>query len=98
MTHPKWCIVKLTQQQVANEVGITVNKNTVPNETQKPMIASGIRIGTAAVTTRGFKEDEMKEIADIIDIALSDDFNILEVKNALRTRVRKLCDTYPIYQ
>lgn len=91
-------ITGIEAQNRLDEVGITLNKNTVPNETQKPMIASGIRIGTAAVTTRGFKEDEMKEIADIIDIALSDDFNILEVKNALRTRVRKLCDTYPIYQ
>ena len=61
-------ITGLEAQQKLDEIGITVNKNTVPNETQKPMIASGIRIGTAAVTTRGMVEEDMKNIADIIDI------------------------------
>ena len=88
-------ITGLEAQQRLDEIGITVNKNTVPNETQKPMIASGIRIGTAAVTTRGFKEEEMKNIADMIDIVLND---AVYDKNALRTRVKNLCDKYPIYK
>ena len=88
-------ITGLEAQQRLDEIGITVNKNTVPNETQKPMIASGIRIGTAAVTTRGFKEEEMKSIADMIDIVLND---AVYDKNALRTRVKNLCDKYPIYK
>ena len=88
-------ITGLEAQQRLDEIGITVNKNTVPNETQKPMIASGIRIGTAAVTTRGFKEEEMKSIADMIDIVLND---AVYDKNALRTRVKSLCDKYPIYK
>ena len=59
------------------------------------MIASGIRIGTAAVTTRGFKEEEMKSIADMIDIVLND---AVYDKNALRMRVKNLCNKYPIYK
>ena len=49
-----------------DEVGITVNKNTIPFDTESPFVTSGIRIGTPAVTTRGFKEEEMKEIASIM--------------------------------
>ena len=88
-------VTGLEAQQRLDEIGITVNKNTVPNETQKPMIASGIRIGTAAVTTRGFKEEEMKSIADMIDIVLND---AVYDKNALRMRVKNLCNKYPIYK
>ena len=88
-------ITGLEAQQKLDEIGITVNKNTVPNETQKPMIASGIRIGTAAVTTRGMVEEDMKNIADIIDIVLND---AVYDKNVLRTRVRNLCNKYPIYK
>ena len=57
--------VKLAEA-VLDEVGITVNKNTIPFDTEGPFVTSGIRIGTPAVTTRGFKEEEMKEIASII--------------------------------
>ena len=90
-------ITGLEAQNRLDEIGITLNKNTVPNETQKPMIASGIRVGTAAVTTRGFKEEEMKEIADIIDITLSNHYFHHEVRNTLKTRVKKLCEKYPLY-
>ncbi len=55
-----------------DEVGITVNKNTIPFETTSPFITSGIRIGTAALTTRGMKEAEMKDIGEIIAVVLGE--------------------------
>lgn len=76
-----------------DDVGITVNKNSVPFDTEKPTITSGIRIGTPAVTTRGFKEDDMKEIATLINMVV-ENINLDEVKN----RVCKLCEKYPLYE
>ena len=76
--------------------GITVNKNTVPKETQSPFVTSGIRIGTPAVTTRGFKEREMRTVAGLIDRVLSapaDD----AVARAVRADVRELTSTFPLY-
>jgi glycine hydroxymethyltransferase len=76
--------------------GITVNKNTVPKETQSPFVTSGIRIGTPAVTTRGFKEREMRAVAGLIDRVLSapaDD----SVARAVRADVRELTSTFPLY-
>ena len=75
-------------------IGITVNKNTIPNETRSPFITSGIRIGTAAITTRGFKLEDMKEIAVIINEAISNKGQDLE---QLKARVITLCDKYPLY-
>lgn len=78
-------------------VGITANKNTVPNDPQSPFVTSGIRLGSAAVTTRGFKEDDMTEVAKIIAEAIkhSDDESIL--KN-LKERSLKLCQKNPLYK
>ncbi len=78
-------------------VGITANKNTVPNDPQSPFVTSGIRLGTAAVTTRGFDEDAMVEIADIIAkaIANSDDENVLK---ELKLKSKALCDKFPLYK
>lgn len=79
---------------ILDSIGITVNKNTVPNETKSPFVTSGIRIGTAAVSTRGFNEDDMKEIASIINDTLSvENPNIEELKG----RVKVLCDNHPLY-
>ncbi|HHX50894.1 MAG TPA: serine hydroxymethyltransferase [Clostridia bacterium] len=78
-----------------DEIGITVNKNAVPYDTESPFITSGIRIGTPAATTRGFKEEEMEEIAAIIDVALSDAYE--GQIEALRARVTELCSRYPLY-
>ena len=77
-------------------VGITANKNTVPNDPQSPFVTSGIRLGSAAVTTRGFKEDDMKEVAKIISNAIkySDDKKVL---SELRQESLKLCAKYPLY-
>ncbi|MGN1124546.1 MAG: serine hydroxymethyltransferase [Candidatus Gastranaerophilaceae bacterium] len=78
-------------------VGITANKNTVPNDPQSPFITSGVRLGSAAVTTRGFKEDDMVEVAKIISGAISASDNELALKN-LKERSLKLCQKYPLYK
>lgn len=77
-------------------VGITANKNTVPNDPQSPFVTSGIRLGTSAVTTRGFKEDDMDEVAKIIAGAIYSSDNEVGLKN-LRERSLKLCKKYPLY-
>lgn len=77
-------------------VGITANKNTVPNDPQSPFVTSGIRLGTAAVTTRGFKEEDMTEIAKIISGAIFASDNEVALKN-LKERSLKLCKKYPLY-
>lgn len=77
-----------------DSIGITLNKNTVPNETRSPFVTSGVRIGTPAITTRGFKEEEMKEIASIINDAIKEKDGDLE---SLKARVKALCAKYPLY-
>lgn len=77
-----------------DEVHITANKNTIPNDPESPFITSGLRIGTPAVTTRGFKEPEMLKIADwIVDIINDFEGN----KAAVSDGVRELCEKFPIY-
>jgi glycine hydroxymethyltransferase len=78
------------------QVGITVNKNTVPFETRSPFVTSGIRIGTPAVTTRGMKEPEMERIANMIAEVLSAPGD-LTVKQRVSREVRALCDAFPLY-
>ena len=78
------------------EVDITVNKNMVPFDERSPMVTSGIRIGTPAVSTRGLAPAEMAQIAEFIDLALSDRYDDL-VRQELRARVRALCDRFPLY-
>ncbi len=82
---------------VLEKVGITANKNTVPNDPQSPFVTSGIRLGTPAVTTRGFKEDDMIEVAKIIASAIFSSDNEMGLNN-LRERSLKLCKKYPLYQ
>lgn len=81
-------------ENLLDSIGITVNKNTVPNEKRSPFVTSGIRIGTAAVTTRGFDVDAMKEIASIINDAIENRNSNLEL---LSERVKLLCAKYPLY-
>lgn len=76
-----------------DSIGVTVNKNTVPNETRSPFITSGVRIGTPAVTTRGFGQEDMKEIASIINDAISNKADL----DVLRDRVKALCAKHPLY-
>jgi RpiB/LacA/LacB family sugar-phosphate isomerase len=82
-------------QAALDEAGITVNKNTIPFETRSPFLASGIRIGTPAVTTRGMKEPEMAAIADMISEVLMD-LNNHEAIAKVRQRVRELTSRFPL--
>ena len=84
-------------EEILDEVGITVNKNTIPYDTEGPFVTSGVRIGTPAVTTRGFGEEEMKEIGSIIASLLKnhEDEN---VKNEAIKRVAAVTDKFPIYE
>ncbi len=82
-------------QIALDEAGITVNKNTIPFETRSPFQASGIRVGTPAVTTRGMKEGEMAAIADMISEVLMDIKNV-DAAHAVRQRVRELTARFPL--
>jgi glycine hydroxymethyltransferase len=80
-------------EALLNEIGVAANKNTIPNETESPFITSGIRMGTPAMTTRGMKETEMLEIAEIISLALNESND----RNSIRERVYALCEGFPLY-
>ncbi|QIN78710.1 aminotransferase class I/II-fold pyridoxal phosphate-dependent enzyme [Rubrobacter marinus] len=78
-------------EHVLDEVGVTCNKNMIPNDPEPPTVTSGVRLGTAAMTTRGMGEDEMREIAEIIVAAVRGE------TEGLRDRVTALTDAYPLY-
>ena len=84
-------------QNLLDEVNITVNKNTIPFEPLSPFVTSGIRLGSPALTTRGFKEDDMKEVADIIALVL-DHPEDAAAKEQAKARVAALCKKYPLYE
>lgn len=77
-----------------DDIGITTNKNSVPFDTERPTITSGIRIGTPAVTTRGFKEEEMIKIAKLINEAVE---NYENKKDEIRAEVARICEKFPLY-
>ena len=82
-------------QNRLDEVYITVNKNAVPNDPASPFVTSGVRIGTPAVTTRGVKEEDMKTIAKLIKMTITD----FDTKaDEIRAEVTKICDKYPLYE
>jgi glycine hydroxymethyltransferase len=83
-------------QNILEAANITVNKNTIPFDQNKPMVASGLRIGTPAVTTRGLCEPEMKTIAQLIARVL-DAKDDADVTAQVKKEVKELCDRFPIY-
>jgi glycine hydroxymethyltransferase len=76
-----------------HDIGITVNRNAVPNDPRPPMVTSGLRIGTPALATRGFEDADFAEVADVIALALQPSFD----SAALSARVRDLADRHPLY-
>ncbi|MCR3922286.1 MAG: serine hydroxymethyltransferase [Firmicutes bacterium] len=83
-------------EEILGEVGITINKNTVPFDTESPFVTSGIRIGTAAVTSRGMQEPQMEQIAALITETLHSKGDE-KVQAQIRQRVTELCASFPIY-
>ena len=83
-------------EKVLDDIGITANKNTIPFETESPFVTSGIRIGTAAITSRGFQLEDMDEIASIISLALKNHEDEEKLKEAA-DRVTKLSGKYELY-
>ena len=82
-------------EHLLDEVGITANKNAIPYDKEKPFVTSGLRLGTAATTTRGFREEDMAEIAKIISITLK---SFEEKQDEARARIAALCKKYPLYE
>jgi len=84
-------------EEALAEAGVTLNKNTIPFDTQKPFVASGIRVGTPCVTTRGMKQAEMKKIADLITTVLSS-IDDAKVKSKVLDDVKTLCGKFPLHE
>ncbi len=80
-------------EALLDDIGVATNKNTIPFDPESPFVTSGVRIGTPAMTTRGMKEDDMKEIAEIITLALDESND----RDAIRARVTNLCKKHPLY-
>jgi glycine hydroxymethyltransferase len=83
-------------EKTLDKAGITANKNTIPFDTNSPMVASGIRLGTPALTTRGMKEADMEQVAKLVSRALHAVENETELAE-VRREVGKMCDRFPLY-
>lgn len=91
----KYGITGKDAENLLHSINITCNKNSVPNDTERPMKTSGIRVGSPAMTTRGFKEKEFSQVVDIIDRALSCG-NDEEILKKLKTEVQELTRKFPL--
>ena len=83
-------------EEALDKAGITVNKNGIPFDTQPPTVTGGLRVGTAALTTRGMKEAEMETIANWMSQIISDIDNV-SLQQEIRNEVKALCEKFPIY-
>ena len=83
-------------EKILGQANITLNKNSVPNDKRPPMITSGLRIGTPAITTRGFKESEVSELVEMIISILADIENQDQIL-LVKSQVQKLCKQFPVY-
>jgi glycine hydroxymethyltransferase len=84
-------------ERLLDEAGITTNKNTVPNDPNGPFVTSGVRLGTPAMTTRGFKEPEIARVVEAISLILDNPADELAAAQA-RKIVGELCDAFPLYR
>ena len=91
-----------TAEKILEEIGIACNKNSIPYDPKPPKITSGIRFGTAAATSRGFDNDDFRDvgniISDIIDSLLLDESKKLKISNTAKDKVLSICNKYPIYK
>ena len=84
-------------EKALEQAGMTVNKNTIPFDGNSPMVTSGIRLGTPALTTRGMKEEEMRVIGKFISDTL-DDINNVSLQQRIRSEVKELTHRFPLYE
>ncbi len=84
-------------ERLLDDANITTNKNTVPNDPQSPFVTSGVRLGTPAMTSRGFKEDDVKQVAKAIGLVLNNPEDEASM-DAARAIVKELCEKYPLYK
>ena len=84
-------------EKLLDEAGITTNKNSIPNDPNGPFVTSGIRLGTPAMTTRGFKEDDVRKTVEAIALVINNPENE-ECKNKAKAIVKELCEKYPLYK
>ncbi len=84
-------------EKVLDEVGITINKNTIPFDPESPFVTSGIRIGTPALTTRGMQEKEMQKIAQLFNLILSNPEDE-KIKEQVKKEIKALCQSFPLYK
>ncbi|MEH7414710.1 serine hydroxymethyltransferase [Neobacillus drentensis] len=92
-----WNLTGKVAEKLLEEAGITVNKNTIPYDPEKPFVTSGIRMGTAALTTRGMKQDEMIKIGKVIAAVLKSKGDKIVLEKAKET-TQTICDAYPLFQ
>ncbi|MBT2668031.1 serine hydroxymethyltransferase [Bacillus sp. ISL-4] len=92
-----WNLTGKEAEKLLEDAGITVNKNTIPYDPEKPFVTSGIRMGTAALTTRGMKREEMVKIGEVIATVLKSNGN-KDVLQKARETTKEICDVYPLFQ
>ncbi len=92
-----WNLTGKEAEKLLEEAGITVNKNTIPYDPEKPFVTSGIRMGTAALTTRGMKQEEMVKIGEVIAAVLKSKGDKVVLEQA-KEKTKAICDAFPLFQ